>query len=75
MSEIVKLNNKGWKLDKWGSPRERNRLMLDDRESGMTFEAIGKKYEISTERTRQVILREVRLRDWEKRKEDMGGAE
>ena len=60
-----------WELNEWGSPRDRNRLMLEDRESGMTYKALGKKYEISTTRARLVCLGEVRLRDWEKQRAEM----
>ena len=66
MANKVKGN---WELDEWGSPRERNRLIKQDRDNGMTFKDLGEKYQISTDRARQVYLKECRLQDRENRKE------
>lgn len=54
---------------------KRNREMYDLRQTGMTYTSIAKKYGLTTERVRQIVLHEQRSADQlkflEKRKEDI----
>lgn len=53
-----------WELNEWGEPRERNLAIYIDREKGMIFKDIGKKYGISTDRARTIWYREKKRAEW-----------